>query len=482
MKIYRILTVIVVSALVFLVSCGEFGDMNENPNAPVSIENNPELLMTAIGKQPINSLVNSTWEAYNLMGQYAARIVFTAFDQFEWGSNSGQWSNLYSNIRNCNNLYDIGHDGYKAVSLIMRSWMFQILTDLWGDIPYSEAIKAKSDKIYAPKYDTQEKIYEGIIADLEEANNLLAGNPPAIKGDILNDNDLDLWRRFANSLRLRVLMRLSNVKPSVAQQGIAAIVNNPAKYPILEGNDHNITLTYLASMPNCHPRSACSGYRVGSFNEFRMSETIEGVLKRYDDPRIETWFSPTSNSVAEGNPEWVGMANGLVDGKAYTYKGGDAFLSKFADFFFFDANTLEGMVMLYNEVCFILAEAGQRGWISDGQQWYEKGIQANFDYWGVEMPDDYLSRQGVAWTGDLEQIITQKWLGSLYVDVQGFLDFKRTGMPTDIKPGEDAFLPVYPSRFVYPGEEQTLNGANRDEAIARQGPDDISTKVWWEGN
>jgi hypothetical protein len=479
-----------------LFSCEDFGDMNDNPNAPLSIENNPELILTNLCYDPVNNLVNTGWSDANLMAQYAARIVFTSFDQFEWGSNSGTWNELYTSIRNANNLQQIGiekeNKSYEAIALILKSWMFQILTDMWGDVPYSDAIKGKSDENFKPAYDSQEDIYTGILADLESANQLLsASDAPNVSGDLIFDGDVTQWRKFANSLKLRVLMRMSNVKPSLVETEIANIVNNPSAYPIIASNDDNVTLHYLASFPNTHPRAEASGYRVGSFNEYRMSETIEKVLKAYNDPRLSNWFAPTSNSVTAGTPEWAGMANGLVDGTAYIYKGGDAFLSKFADKFYFEPNTIEALLMTYAEVEFILAEAAQRyASIDNAQDHYENGIAASFEYWGESLPSDYLTRTSndaewtvpVAYEGNLETIITQKWLALLYTDYQGFCEFKRTGYPSVIKPGPDAFLPVYPSRFVYPDEEQSLNAASRNAAISRQGEDAISTKVWWEGN
>jgi hypothetical protein len=175
----------------------------------------------------------------------------------------------------------------------------------------------------------------------------------------------------------------------------------------------------------------------------------------------------------------------VVDGTAYSYKGGDAFLSKFGDIFYFDPNTVEAMFFMSSESHFILAEAAQRGWISDdAQAHYEAGIQQNFQYWGVDMPSDYLTRAGVAYDGNLETIITQKWLSLLYVDYQGFCEFKRTDFPGVIEPGPDAFYTEYPSRYLYPNNEQQSNNDNRLAAVQNMGAsaDDIRTPVWWEGN
>lgn len=470
-------------------SCTNFDVETSNPNTPTDISNNPELFLTNIQKDVADRLVGDAWSDANLMAQYSARIVFTAFDQFEWGANGGLWQLMYRNIRNAKQLQNLGEDkgnlSYQAIGLILQSWMFQILTDIYGDIPYSEAVSAREEEaILTPRYDAQKDVYLGIIDALEQANQILATpNLPAVKGDIYNYGDLTLWRKFANSLRLRAYMRLANIEPALAGDGIKAIFDNPGANPVLTGNTDNITLKYLPNNPNVFPLSQVSGYRVGSFNEYRMSETIENVLKRFNDPRMTKWFAPTATSKDTDEPEWAGMLNGVVDGSAYSYKGGDAFLSKFADIFFFEPNTIEAMILMYSEVEFIYAEAALRGWInSDAKSHYEKGVQANFDYWNVDLPSDYLERNGVAFDNQIETIITQKWLALMYVDYQGFLEFKRTRFPKDIKPGPDAFYNEYPSRYLFPSNEQQSNNENRLDAIKNMGGanDDIRLKVWWE--
>jgi hypothetical protein len=396
---------------------------------------------------------------------------------------------MYRNIRNASQLYNIANekeiDSYKGVSLILQSLMYQQLTDIYGDIPFSEAVSARAEEaVLQPAYDAQRDVYMGIITKLKEANTLLSANDlPSIKGDIIHNGDLENWRKFGNSLLLRVYMRLSNVEPQIARDGIKEIAENPSAFPVINSNAENTTLTYLANNPNVFPLSEASGYRVGSFNEYRMSETLELLMKDLDDPRMRVWFNPTSNSVNEGTAEWAGMLNGVVDGTAYSYKGGDKFLSKFSDMFFFEPNSVEGMIMMHSEVEFIFAEAAQRGWISsDAKTHYENGIKSNFEYWGVDLPADYLERAGVAYDDNLETIMTQKWLALFYIDYQGFCEFKRTGYPDVIVPGPDAFYDTYPSRFIYPSNEQAANNENRLAAISNMGAsqDDIRTPVWWE--
>lgn len=480
--------------------CSDFGDMNVNPNAPESIENSPELILTGIQRDALNTAIGTcAWSEGNVQAQYFARIVFTDFDRFEWGSSSSTWTTFYTQTRSAQSLYNMAlkteNTSYQAVCLILKSWMFQILTDVYGEVPYSEALQAKSGN-YAPAYDTQEDIYKGILADLATANTLLAvANPPVIKGDIINNGNIARWRKLANSLRLRALMRLSNVdsKTDIDVAGeITTMLSNPTQYPTIDVNADNSKLTYTSSAPNVHPRSSPGTYRIGSLLEWRMSETAELVLKAYDDPRMMRWYDPTENSVAAGPPQWAGMKNGLSDGTAYSYKGGSAFLSSINLDLFYSPNELEGIIMTSPEVWFIKAEAALRypavAAVINAKTAYETGIQRSFEYWKVTMPADYLARTSsnpeytipVAFDGQIATVMTQKWLSLFYNDYQGFLDFKRTGLPAHIKPGPDANLPTFPSRFMYVSEEQALNKANYDAAVSRQGPDNYSTPVWWE--
>ncbi len=474
-------------ALIAFSACETFDVSNENPDVATSIDNNPELLLTGIERDAVNRMVGASWSEGNLMAQYGARIVFTSFDLFDWGDQSGAWDRLYLSIRDAKALEEIAinnsNGSYEAVSLILQSWMFQILTDMWGDVPFSSAALANAEEpVFGPAYDAQEDIYNGLLENLKRANTLLTGdNLPSIKGDIIFDGDLAKWRKFANSLRLRVAMRLSEINDATAKAEITDVFTNAAQYPVMESNEDNATLVYLSSFPNAHPISEANRYRVGSYNEYRISETLEGILRDYNDPRLDFFADPTANSVSEGNPMISGMQNGIVDGPAYEYKGGDAFLSKFnIDFFHFQPNSNEGRLMTYSEVAFIFAEAAQRGWITgNAETFYNAGVTANFDYWNVDMPADYLTATA-SFDNTLEIIANQKYIALFYIDFQGFIEFKRTGFPTTIQPGPDAFYSTYPSRFEYPSREQALNVESYNAAIARQGADEITTPVWWE--
>lgn len=469
-------------------SCTDNFDVsNENPDVASNISNNPELLLTNFQRNSIRRVVGDSWSEGNLMGQYGARIVFTSFDLFDWGDQGGTWETHFLAIRDAKELEKIAIENslqsYEAISVIMQTWMFSILTDMYGDIPYSEVNQAEADGNYTPVYDTQQAIYTDMISQLKRASDILGGSDlNLVKGDLMFGGDLAMWRKFANSLRLRLALRLSEADAAMAESVIAEIYNNQASDPVMESNDDNAVLHFLGANPDAHPITEESVYRVGSYNEYRISEHFVQLLESFDDPRLEFFADPTANSVENGTPAIEGMQNGIVDGPAYEYKGGDAFLSKFnIDYFYFQPNSNDARLMLYSEVAFIFAEAAQRGWITaDAQNLYEAGIQSNFDYWEVDIPADYFTRTEVAFDGSLETIMKQKYVALFYTDYQGFIEFKRTGFPNTIAPGPDAFYSTYPSRFEYPSEEQSLNLENYNAAASRIGGDEITTKVWWE--
>jgi hypothetical protein len=384
------------------------------------------------------------------------------------------------------------------------------MTDAYGEIPYSEAIQAK-DGVNYPKFDSQEAIYAAILTELEEANNLLGTSSERVDGDILFNGNVIRWKRFANSLRLRILMRLSDRKdPSAAMQ---AILNNPTQSPIFTGTNEEAALQYLGDVPNQHPLYTT---RSGSFDEFRLSEKMEGTLKDLNDPRLFAYAQPTTDSkagVVGAVTAYEGVPNGLGDEEALQYspsgdktKGGSNFLSRVGLLWACQACTslanptgYQAVLMSYAEVQFILAEARERGFITIGsaEEYYKKGIQASVDYYRARytlinqpniasklvLDDAYFAQPKVAYIGTsaekLAKIGTQKWLALFFNGMEAWHDWKRTGYPS-IKPGPAAFINTVPVRFMYPGSVQALNEENYKAAVARQGADAITTKVWWD--
>jgi hypothetical protein len=382
--------------------------------------------------------------------------------------------------------------------------MFSLVTDAYGDVPYSEAGKAKSEGVYLPKYDKQEDIYKGLLADLKKANDVLAKSTNTLSGDIIYGGGAGAvmkWRKLANSLRLRMLMRVSK-KQNVAAE-MQAILSDPTNNPVFMNNADNAELRYLAQAPNQWP---LYGSRVGSFDEFRLSKTMADRLTAMNDPRLPVFGRPSQKSVAAGTPKIEGIPNGLGDVAALNYNGGPQGVSRvgytFACLVCNDANqavpdpaAARSILMSYAELQFILAEARERGFITTGSAdtYYMNGMKANFDYWksvvpvqyGIDLtvPDSYFAQPAIVYTGTqsekLDKIYLQKWVALYFNGLEGWFDWRRTGKPEVVPGANNLNDNKVPIRYIYPQSEQSLNPENRKEAVTRQGgTDDLNTKMW----
>lgn len=490
MKIKIINKYLAVFTVAVLAGCtGDFQEINTNPNNPMTAT--PNVLLPGIERDMMNSLMNETWGIGNIVIQHTAKNQFVNEDRYLWGERNTIWNAVYDNMRDVNNILIQAEEdnlpNYKAVALILKSWMFSLATDSYGDIPYSEAMKGK-EGIFFAKYDTQEEIYNGILADLEEANTLLEG-AVNISGDIIYNGDIKKWKKLANSLRLRYLLRISDRMDVSAE--MQAILSDPATYPIFESNSDHAVYTYRASSPDQFPLFSA---RIGSFNEFRASQTMTDKLLSYNDPRLFIFFRPTPETELTsdtGDDEYVGIPNGMNDVDALTFNGGPEFQSRIGTLFYERANTPEGLnvakgvIMAYAELQFILAEAREKGLITTGTAatYYTNGITASFNFYGLTPGPTYFTHAEVAYSGTTEdrlnKIGTQKWISLFFQGMEAWFDWRRTGYPTlplAMSPQTDRI----PVRFIYPISEQSLNSENRAAAVARLGEDNITTPVWWD--
>jgi hypothetical protein len=484
----------------------DFEDTNTNKNIPIAV--NPDLLLSGVIRNTLNDQVGEAWGIGNIVVQHTAKIQFVNEDRYLWGEKNGVWSSVYGNMRNVQNIIDIAsnakpvQNNYLGIALIMKSWMFSLATDAYGDIPYSKATQGKTAGVYTPEYDPQEAVYTGILADLKKANELLGTSNETISGDILfggGTGSIIKWRKLANSLRLRYMMRISAKKNVGAD--MQAILSNAAQNPIFESNDDNAALKYFEAAPNQWPMY---GSRVGSFDEFRVSKSMSDRLTALSDPRLPVFGRPSEKSVAAGTPKIEGIPNGLGDVAALNYNGGPQGVSRvglsYACLVCNDngpapvPNVAQGLLMTYAELQFILAEAREKGLITTGtaEGYYLAGIAANFDYYkrivpvqyniNVTPPASYYTQTGVAYTGTqaekLGKIALQKWVALFFNGLEAWFDWRRTGMPAVVPGPDNLNNNKVPLRYIYPLSEQSLNGVNRKAAVDRQGADDLNTRMW----
>lgn len=465
----------------FIGSCtNDFSDINENKNDPESVA--PQFLLANIIS--VSSDVSAFEQGFrqsNYLAQFSASIEFERIDRYEMGSNSDYWDVIFRLLSDVKSMKvaPASNEAYAAVGDIMQSYLFSQLTDLWGDVPYTEALGALEGQ-FLPKYDTQEGIYTdpetGILAVLKKATTVLENTNASINGDVLFKGDLNKWVRFANSLQVRYLMRISKRTTNFSE--LQTLADGGM---IMQSNADNAVVPYLSSAPNQFPLFNASA---GTYQEHSMTTTVDSVLKAWNDPRVAVLFKPSKASQNLAMPEYNGLQNGQSS-STIAANGIDLNnISLFGSIFRDVANGVDAQYMQYSEVQFALAEAVTRGYITgDANAYYQNGIAASFEYYKTQLPADYFSREAIALTGtadDLTKILSQKWLSLISVGHEAWFNVRRTGIP-NLKPGPDNFNEnKYPVRYLYPESEQATNNDNYQEAVSRIGGDNINSKGWWE--
>ncbi|WKV12469.1 SusD/RagB family nutrient-binding outer membrane lipoprotein [Marivirga harenae] len=479
MKIFNYTFTLLLAALLITACTDNFEEINENPNSPENVE--PQFLLTNIIS--VSSDQNTYYQGFdqsNYFSQHVAAIDFGFLDRYIIGSNSTYWAVVNGLLTDINSMKasPTSNEAYAAVGDIMRCFLFTQMTDMWNDVPYTEAGRLE-EGIDKPKYDTQESIYTdpetGILAVLTRSANTLESTNQLINGDVMFNNDLDKWVRFANSLRVRYLMRISKRLNDFSE--LSSLANSGK---LMESNADNAVLPYLASAPNQFPFFLSS---VGGLVEHVMSKTADSVLSLWDDPRIAVLYQPVAAGLANDSVYYRGIQNGQTNERVQQLGLGVNDLSVVGSIFRDVPDGADAQFMQYAEVQFALAEAVERNYIAGNvQQYYENGVRASFEYYGVDVPEDYFSRDAVELNGtdNITKIMTQKWLSLINIGHEAWFNIRRTGIPS-LQAGPDAVNEGrYPVRYLYPESEQATNTENYQEAVQRIGGDDINSKGWWE--
>lgn len=523
-----------------LPSCTKgFEEMNKSPNNPVDV---PAInIFTNAVYNAVNRQLGG-WMQHTYLGPWSqqwCKIQYIDEDRYMPRDLSGYFEGPYtSELKNLQIVMDKateeGNDRLLGAAKVLRAWTFMYLTDCWGDVPYSEALQGLyADGIMMPKYDTQESIYADLLVELEEANVLLAGTTVNFgSGDILYGGDPVKWRKFANSLKLRILNRAAGTPWSYtynmagggtvttnsgaaamadADTKIAAILASPTQYPVFESNDDNAELAW-PGIPYRNPIYNT----LFSRKDQSISETMVDWLLARNDPRIHVYAAPTLNSVAAGSLEYVGFQNG---------RGITAAIFPEISMLGTAVAFIEGAtskVMTYDEVEFLKAEHYLRS-NQDGPARiaYEAGIEASMERWGLAdggtvnpswgfagditvgataYPVDYtayLAGPLVTWGGTsaekFQKVCEQKWASIFGQGIEAYAEVRRTGFPARIfeyelegSYYEGLGLPI---RLQYALSEQTYNTDNLAAAMVAEHIEQINegmfstngteSQLWW---
>lgn len=486
-KLVKKLSILTLVALISFFGCKDnFKEINTDPNAMEKAL--PQTLLAPAVTTVVKSNMVRCRAINNELMQVTVDMGDTDYKVFRYDIRGTlanfMWNEWYVELANLKDVYLLANERlevvaadtynrtYMGISLVLQSWVFANLTDIYGDIPYSEALRVKEGIIY-PKYDSQQAIYQDIFAKLEEANNLFKGNVNLPDGLTFSDpvyagNALK-WRKFCNSLYLRLLLRVS-AKESSAVDKIKDILGaSVANYPVFANNDDSAILKWTGEIPY---QSPFHNWTSAQWIDPKLTEFFVDNLKIWADPRLRTWASTYSGG-------YFGIPGGYPIGAAPVAKS--RFLVSM------QSHPLLGNIINYAELQFIMAEAAARGWISgSAKTYYDNGITAGITLWGNVVPTGYVNKAVILYneTADLEeqleQIHLQKYYALFYTDFQQWFEHRRTGHPVLPKGAGLENNGIMPARLNYPVYLNATNKQNLLNAIAAQGPDDINTKVWWQ--
>lgn len=528
----------------------DFETLNQNPNYPLTVAaidvfTNAE--QSSIGGISRGGGQLGGWIQHTYLGPWSqqwCKVQYIDEDRYMPRDMSPYFQNPYTNeLKNLSIVITKAasekNESLVAAAKVMRAWVFMFLTDIWGDVPYEDALKGlEATGTLTPKYDTQASIYAALLVQLEEANIALTGVTNNFgSGDLIYGGDPVRWRKFANSLKLRLLNRAAGTPWSftynmaggtqvtttpgaaalaTADAQIGAILSDPSKYPIFESNGDNVQLSF-PGLP----------YRNPIFNTLYtrtdqgISETMVDWLKARTDPRLHIYAQPTPSSVAADvvlpydSLQYVGFQNGRGITSALfpaiSLLGTQIAYTEKAPLY----------VLCYDEQAFTIAEYNKRrGNDAAAQTSYEDGITSSMERWGINDGGSvypswgkstitvsktgypvnyaaYLAGPNVAWGGTdaqkYQKICEQRWAAMYGEGVQAYSEIRRTGFPERIFEYklQKAYYPNLglPVRLQYALSENTNNTTNLAEAKLSQNIEltnegmfstvGTSSQVWW---
>lgn len=466
------------SAILFTgAACDDFGDINVNPNASETPLTSALLTngQVALGGSVSGgaNFIAGLYAQYFSLTQYTDASLYSSQDA-SWGGDMAGSLMDFQNIININSdpataanaALQGSNNNQIAISRILKAYRFSILTDRYGDIPYSEALKG----ITQPKLDPQEQIYDDLFKELSEAVDQF-DNLGAVKGDIVYNGDNVKWKRFANSLRVILALRISKVNPTKGQTQYQAAI--AASEGVFQSNDDNAKLEYPGgAYPN--PWFAIAA-------DQGVSDVVASRVNSTGDLRKNAFGKPLNNGTLLGFPY------GLTREAAVAWSNGNAGWSLILnDGFRSQASTFH--LLTYADVLLARAEAALLNWDNgDEQTFYNDGLKASWEQWGVynetafdsfiEDASNDLSTNAAAKIG------AQRWLTFYPNGPQGWSEWRRTGYPalTPTPQAVNASKQI-PTRFTFASVEYNFNEANVKAAASRMGSDTDQTHVWWDVN
>ncbi|MBC9931258.1 SusD/RagB family nutrient-binding outer membrane lipoprotein [Chitinophaga qingshengii] len=471
--------------------CKKLDDINHDPTKPTTAE--PQYLLAGAQKATMDLLYSGLQNGYIAMhyAQYWSANSRTDDSRYKLdeGNNSTMWNNLYR--ISLNNLETIVRQNstkpatpelavQTAVARVSSCWIYQILADAYGNVPYSSTFQLDAGNL-KPAYDDAKGVYTHLLDTLQAQIGILEGNKGVVaKGDAIYQGSSEKWAKLAHSLMLRIAIRMADADGAKAKQIIEAHYQQA-----FSSNDDNAQLVYLNAAPNKFPFNDSER----EIPDFFVSATMMDYMQSTNDPRLPIYARPSKDDKAlKGMPYgWASADATRPSPGHFSYPGVQIYSA-----------TMPGILMNYAEVEFILAEAAARGMnVGEAATHYTNGIKASVDYWkkltnsnGITdaMVDQFLAKVPYS-AADWRNVIgTQKWLALYPQGFQGWfertrLNFKKPGgqdlFIAPVSGSMDASAPFVPYRLTYLVTEQSQNQAAYNDAAKAIGGDQKGTKLWY---
>lgn len=463
-------------------------DINTNPNTPTTASATPSLVLPAALQNTAVQYNNPSadsrfafagiWMGHiGYSGNYAISTESLSY-AITTNFASAAFANIYDNIEDFDFVQTAaeksGNKFYRGVAILMKAYNFQTLVDLYNNVPYSQALKGTVNS--TPAYDDAKTIYLDLNTKIDTAIALLnaaAGN--AATGDIMFAGDLNNWVAFANTVKLRLLLRQSQIAGQASY-----ITSEVAKLAgaTFVTSDVTINPGYYNTSGSTNPFWGANYNTAGTYtNDFYVANGyIVDFMKNHNDPRISRLFRPAS-ATGQYSGNYFGT-QGNPNSQTSTY--GPGVLQSFSQ---------NSFLMTAAESYFIQAEAALKGWISGNPQTlFQQGVTASFTHLGLTagQASTYYNQAGdnqVNWAAattpaqQLALIIRQKWAGlALINELEVYNDYRRLGLPADVPLSASPYSTgIMPRRLMYPQREYEVNATN----VQAQGNITPSNKVWW---
>jgi hypothetical protein len=496
--------------LIIHTSCDkEFDEINTSKTAAIAIDPVFQLNNAVINTSfPGATLVYEIGIVQQIVSPNSGVLTGANYNQDNRASTQALWQGYYRNVvRNTRDVIDRTKDDPTRSNLtnmarILQAYAFLMLTDSYGDIPYTEGGTGYIDQVFFPVYDSQENIYPHIISELTQASAALSASGKIETADILYGGDVAKWRMFGNSVLLRAGMRLSKVNPTMAAQ----VVNTALAAGVITSNDDNAVMRH----DNNYANPVGNTLNSTEAANYYMTEPFVDRLKANNDPRLASiavrYVGAKSGpeqvaDIASSDPDdQVGMPMGHDNATIVPVAAGKG-LASFYDFTQIDrlrmaGRTAPAFFVTAAQTQLLLAEARQRGWVNSGpsaEELYHSGIRAHMEQlaaYGESSAvadadiDAYIADHQLAADDEtaFSQINHEYWVASFLNGPEAFANFRRSGYP-DLAPnpfpGKD-ISGDFIRRLTYPNSEISVNSDNVNAAIGRMGADDLDTRVWWD--